>query len=142
MTGTPRVIDTKKLLAEVRANHEALVHCLGVHDFQEVTGRKMFGRWRCTKCTGEVDSHAFHWYTAGLHAAKRMDAAGWRPPQPGDQRVLDEEAYEAAHRDYYAARGRGDEKGKDIAMSKINQYGDRLRAAAGNRPTTKGNQHA
>jgi hypothetical protein len=49
------------------------------------------------------------------------------PLQLGDKNAL-EEAYEAGHVEYWAADKRRDQVGKALALSKVDQYGDRLRA--------------
>lgn len=62
----------KEILAQVRANMAKLDGCSGPHDFQPITEQKFFCRYRCTKCQGEVDSHAKIWYAKGLkHAAPK-----------------------------------------------------------------------
>ncbi len=60
-------IDTKAILAQVQANRAALEGCAGPHDFSEsLQPGRLGGKWRCTRCGGEVDFHARHWYQAGL----------------------------------------------------------------------------
>lgn len=60
-------IDSHAILAQVRANQAALKGCAGPHDFSvNSEPRRLGGRWRCTRCGGEVDFLARHWYQNGL----------------------------------------------------------------------------
>ena len=65
-TGIPRQ-DMLDIWERVKKNSAALEGCLGRHEFRAVDPTKKFGgRYRCSKCHGEVDSTAHHWYTIGL----------------------------------------------------------------------------
>lgn len=60
-------IDSHALLAKVRANAEVLRNC-AKHDFQPIPdplATPMRRRYRCVPCGGEIDGHAFFWYSAG-----------------------------------------------------------------------------
>ena len=60
-------IDSKRLLAEVRENLSKLNDCAD-HAFTrnpEPYPGVMGARYTCTRCTGVVDAHAYHWYTRG-----------------------------------------------------------------------------
>ena len=54
--------------AEVKANGAKLEACQW-HDFEPVPdARQVFGqpdRYRCKRCGGEVDRHAFYWHEQG-----------------------------------------------------------------------------
>lgn len=56
----------------------------------------------------------------------RDEAPGMTPLQRGDRKAL-EAAYENAHVEYWAANQRGDRAGMDVALSKVDQYSNRLR---------------
>lgn len=50
----------------VKANSAKLESCQR-HDFVALeTERRLGGKYRCSACGGEADSHAVHWYRAGL----------------------------------------------------------------------------
>lgn len=63
--------DIAALAAEVRANQSKLTACSG-HDFEPMQGaRIVFGqpdRYRCKRCDGTVDRHAFYWHEQGRKA--------------------------------------------------------------------------
>lgn len=67
--------ETRAIWEKVKANLATLKACTGPHDFQALPGEKLFPRYRCSKCGGEADGHAVHWYAAGL-------AHGRAHPQP------------------------------------------------------------
>lgn len=50
------------LLWEAGTNHHLLETCVGPHKFQLIDS----GRWRCTKCGGEVENLHHTWYEQGL----------------------------------------------------------------------------
>ena len=56
-----------------------------------------------------------------------MTTQNLTPLQQGCRQAL-EEAYENAHQEYWAAQKRSDRLEMDVALSKVDQYGDRLRA--------------
>jgi hypothetical protein len=60
--------EAKKLWDTVLANRKKLDDCVGPHDFSKdlTPTQTLLKRWECTKCGGSVDSHAKHWYDAGL----------------------------------------------------------------------------
>lgn len=62
---------SQELLAEVRANRARLESCPGQrHDFVEHGPKRvLLQRYVCTRCKGEVDSHARYWFSIGLQAA-------------------------------------------------------------------------
>lgn len=67
----------RAMWADAKANGQLLASCRN-HVFVplDAPGARINGRWRCTVCTGTVDSHAQHWYTLGRsHGA----AHGARP---------------------------------------------------------------
>lgn len=65
-TGIPRQ-DMLDIWERVKKNSAALEGCFGRHDFQVIDPTKKFGaRYKCSKCHGEVDSTAHHWYAIGL----------------------------------------------------------------------------
>lgn len=65
-------IDTKAILAQVQANQAALKNCPGPHDFSvNIQPQRLGGRWRCSRCGGEVDFAARAWYSAGLEHGSR-----------------------------------------------------------------------
>lgn len=57
-------IDTKSLIARIRANKAILDSC-SQHDFQ--TEKNELGSdWICKNCNGRADSTAVMWYERGL----------------------------------------------------------------------------
>lgn len=66
--------DMQKIWEEVKANHKALNECPGPHDFVSMGAAGEFvkpnSKFRCTKCNGTVDHHAYHWYTLGMKHGK------------------------------------------------------------------------
>lgn len=57
------------LWEEVKANQAKLAACAR-HDFIALEPeRRLGGKFRCTSCGGEADSHAVHWYRDGLRHA-------------------------------------------------------------------------
>jgi hypothetical protein len=68
--------DYRTALAEVRANQAMLDGCEGPHEFERVDDApKLFGRWRCSKCGGEIDNLARTWYARGFNHAVQAAAA-------------------------------------------------------------------
>lgn len=63
-----------KIFQEVKENHKKLDSCSG-HDFAEdvYPERKWGKRFRCTKCSGEVDYATKIWYEKGREHAKSCD---------------------------------------------------------------------
>ncbi len=55
----------KGVLAQVRANQAKLNAC-AAHAFEPLDADRLLTRYRCTRCEGEVDSHAAHWYARGI----------------------------------------------------------------------------
>lgn len=60
-----------ELWEEAQDNARRLHTCFGPHDF--VPGRPRYAniphgprQYACTKCGGEIDSHAHHWYQEGV----------------------------------------------------------------------------
>jgi hypothetical protein len=54
-----------EIFAQVKENHRKLAEC-DCHTFIDITPDKPLGKkYRCTACTGEVDSHAHYWYEKG-----------------------------------------------------------------------------
>ena len=65
-TGIPRQ-DMLDIWERVKKNSAALEGCVGRHEFRAIDPtKKLSRRYRCSKCHGEVDSIAHHWYTIGL----------------------------------------------------------------------------
>jgi len=67
-------IDTKQIMADVKANHAKLESC-DRHDFSQPIDRRtkepipervVFCDWRCVRCGGWVDCHAKHWFDIGV----------------------------------------------------------------------------
>lgn len=69
-----------KILAAVKENRRKLDGCAGPHDFQPVedtilpSGHRLSSchRYCCTKCQGEVDSIARHWYLRGFEHGRQQ----------------------------------------------------------------------
>lgn len=68
--------DSKAVLAEVQANMARLESCALPHDFAPIASdaRPMMKRHVCSKCRGEVDGSAAHWYRRGLEHARGAGA--------------------------------------------------------------------
>lgn len=64
--------EAQAIWEQVKANGARLDGCAGPHEFQDTTPDKPIGkRYRCSKCTGEVEGSNVRWYEAGLkHGAK------------------------------------------------------------------------
>lgn len=60
-------IDSKQIMAEVKANMAKLDGCVGPHDFVRME-EKLFSKFRCTKCGGVVPGDSAGWYRKGLLA--------------------------------------------------------------------------
>lgn len=66
------MIDAKKLWEAAKANTAALLGCAGPHEFVDLTPQKSFGkRYRCTRCTGEVDGVEKTFYDQGLKHGRK-----------------------------------------------------------------------
>lgn len=57
------------ILEKVKANQDKLDACKKPHDFQPTGTLKLFDRFRCTKCGGEVEMAERNWYVRGLKDA-------------------------------------------------------------------------
>jgi hypothetical protein len=70
-----------EIFEQVKVNHAKLNSCVA-HDFSicivrrtketvtNPTPEQRFGaKWRCSRCGGEVDCHAKHWYELGMKHA-------------------------------------------------------------------------
>lgn len=57
------MIDTKAILAEVKANQAKLEGC-SKHNFHRIE-EKLFSKFRCANCGGTVDVQAVRWYSLG-----------------------------------------------------------------------------
>lgn len=71
------------IFEHAKANQRKLAGCVA-HAFSPVLPlRNAFQQYRCDHCGGEIDSHAFHWFTVGLKQGAE--------PQPGEvmRRVSD-----------------------------------------------------
>jgi hypothetical protein len=76
--------DAQRIAAQVKANHAALASCPG-HDFKPIDGHNPFERrsqlmprYRCTRCQGELDATAHHWYLQGRnHADDDTERLNW-----------------------------------------------------------------
>jgi len=65
----PKAVD--EIFEQVKANGAKLDGCPGPHDFVPVDPARLFHRFRCTKCGGQVDGSAARWYRRGLqHGGK------------------------------------------------------------------------
>jgi hypothetical protein len=65
--------ESKRILAEVRANMQLLEECGGPHDFKAVPpdrGR-IPRKYKCRFCGGTVDSPAYTWYKRGLEHGRK-----------------------------------------------------------------------
>ena len=68
LTGLPRA-EVESLAAQVKANHARLNDCAW-HEFHPIAGRdRLRKRYRCARCGGEVDSHAYYWHEQGRRPA-------------------------------------------------------------------------
>lgn len=54
-----------EIIVEVKANQAKLASCRR-HFFEPMGKRAFADRYRCSRCKGEVDSSARHWYELGL----------------------------------------------------------------------------
>lgn len=71
-TGLHRT-DLIALWATTKAN-AAKLHGCDRHDFVRLgPDSRVGGRYRCTRCEGETDSLAVHWYLEGLRHAGVVD---------------------------------------------------------------------
>lgn len=61
----------KDILSNVKANIKRLELCEGPHDFKPQVEKKMFHKYTCTKCNGEVSADSVHWYSEGLKHGKK-----------------------------------------------------------------------
>lgn len=62
----------REIAEQVKANHARLRACAR-HDFSPIdaAGPRIGAKYRCARCGGEVDAHAFLWYSDGLaHGAR------------------------------------------------------------------------
>lgn len=60
--------ESKKRVDE---NNAKLNNCPSkIHEFAQIE-QKIFSKWRCAHCGGEVDVSAVFWYRRGLDHAKR-----------------------------------------------------------------------
>lgn len=73
--------EAEALWAAVKANRKAIDECPGPHDFvgieselQTVTqdGGKLYRKYKCTQCGGEVTTHDWYWYQHGLKHGKAI----------------------------------------------------------------------
>lgn len=61
-----------ELAEKARANAARLNGCRD-HVFQPIApAAPLRTRYRCSRCEGEVDSHAHHWYELGREHASRL----------------------------------------------------------------------
>lgn len=62
------------LLDRVRANHSRLTSCPS-HQFEltpETATKALGRRYRCAACAGEIDIHAYFWFSQGVEHGKRQ----------------------------------------------------------------------
>ena len=66
--------ESKKILAEVRANLKQLDDCAGPHEFSPVPdgARTIFLKHRCAKCGGTIDAIHASWYARGLEHGRKQ----------------------------------------------------------------------
>lgn len=70
-------IDTKQIMADIRANRERLAGCR-VHRFPCGTPDRIMGKpWACEHCGGTMDATAVLAYCAGFAAAGGDPQAVW-----------------------------------------------------------------
>lgn len=77
-------LDTKKILADVKARREAMEACPG-HHFPNPTEKALLRGWRCANCDQLFDAHEIAMYKQGLkHAEKGHRAEAVLPAKwPG-----------------------------------------------------------
>lgn len=65
--------DYKAIWREAKVNQASLNGCPGPHVFQLIDPpEKVFGtKYRCNRCQGVVDQHAYLWYAIGQDHARR-----------------------------------------------------------------------
>jgi hypothetical protein len=62
-----RTMRFRDLIAEARANHRALLRCIGPHTFEHIEATQgLCMNWRCSKCTGVISAVEYAWYLLGL----------------------------------------------------------------------------
>jgi hypothetical protein len=79
-------VESKNILAEVRANLKRLDECEGPHEFELVldTASEARKKHRCRKCGGTIDSTRRAWYDRGLeHGRREVGHVGEQTP-PSD----------------------------------------------------------
>ncbi len=71
VSGLPRS-ETNEIWEKVKKNRQRLDSCSQHHFTLDLTPDKSIAkRWRCTRCSGEIDGVNKSWYELGLeHAAK------------------------------------------------------------------------
>ena len=69
--------EAKELWEKVKANCRALEAC-DRHEFKLIGNidQSLRRRYRCSRCGGEIDSHAYHWYELGVRH-------GWKDAADG-----------------------------------------------------------
>lgn len=71
--------DFRTICAEAKVNQMNLNSCAGPHDFKtaDINPRLSGPKYRCSRCRGFVDQHAYHWYLIGLaHARPAVSPEG------------------------------------------------------------------
>lgn len=75
--------EVEKIWENVKANHKALDHCRGPHDFH--VHEKLRGgtprNYKCSKCGGVLDSVNYYWYKKGIEHGLQTSQ---RSPEPPD----------------------------------------------------------
>lgn len=122
-------IDSKAIMAQVKANIARLDGCAGPHDFHErpEVPRKLFAKRVCSKCGGEISSSDFYWYQKGLaHAAATMLTSLGDPAKPADWH-----GSEQPTRCGWQVRGVADATGLTVRTGQENEPMRRCRLHAG-----------
>ena len=60
------------IMHEVRENHKNLLAC-NRHIFKLHKDRPLNAKYKCTRCNGVVDSHAYFWYDLGVKHALAVE---------------------------------------------------------------------
>ena len=74
-----RLAESRKLLAEIRANFATLASCVGPHEWLKEDGMpKMFSKRKCAKCGGEMDAVHARYYDEGVAHGRAAQKDGTR----------------------------------------------------------------
>jgi hypothetical protein len=69
-----KIVNAKRLIAEVRENFHRLDGCSPPHDFQKIPpepGSRLH-KYRCQKCGGTIGAIDHLWYARGLEHGKSL----------------------------------------------------------------------